>query len=182
MTRRFVASIAAAILLLTPCSLAQAQPKIPSLGDDTPSSSTEAAKGTITEAPSIEQVLELIKKADGYSDAEIVTSTSDNKTRAVRAKVNSVIAIVLPEFCKEGKCRGLWFYTNLGKQKDVDLKWINAWNARYYFGKAYIDKEGKIGFDMAIHFSGGTTTQYITDSAELFGVMMKTLFSFKPDK
>ena len=142
MTRRFVASIAAAILLLTPCSLAQAQPKIPSLGDDTPSSSTEAAKGTITEAPSIEQVLELIKKADGYSDAEIVTSTSDNKTRAVRAKVNSVIAIVLPEFCKEGK----------------------------------------IGFDMAIHFSGGTTTQYITDSAELFGVMMKTLFSFKPDK
>jgi hypothetical protein len=178
MTRRFVASIAAAILLLTPCSLAQAQPKLPSLGDD--SSSTETAKGTLTNAPSLEQLLDLIKKADGYSDAEIVT-TNDNKTKFVRAKVNSVQIVVLPEVCNEGKCLALWFYTNFGKQKDVDLKWINAWNAKYLFGKAFLDKDGKLGFDMTIHFAAGMVPEYVTGSAVVFASAMKTLFSFKPD-
>jgi Putative bacterial sensory transduction regulator len=177
MTRRFVASIAAAILLLTPCSLAQAQPKLPSLGDD--SSSSEPAKGVMTQAPSIEQLLDLIKKADGYSEAEIVT-TSDNKTKFVRAKVNSVQMVVVPEVCSEGKCLALWFYTNLGKQKDVDLKWINAWNAKYLFGKVFLDKDGKMGFDMTIHFAAGVQAEYVTGSATVFAGAMKTLFSFKP--
>jgi hypothetical protein len=178
MTRRFVASIAAAILLSLPCSFAQAQPKLPSLGDDT--SSGETAKGNITAAPSVEQLQELIKKADGYSDVEILT-TKDNKTKFIRAKVNNVQMIVTREVCKEDTCRALYFYTNFGQQKDVDLKWINAYNAKYFFGKAYIDSEGKFAFDMAVHFFGGTAPEYVTQSAEVFGVMLKSLFSFKPD-
>ena len=70
----------------------------------------------------------------------------------------------------------------LGKQQSIDLKWLNAWNAEKVFGRTYMDKEGNIVFDVAIHLWGSPSPNYIVQSADLFGVMLKSLFEFQPGK
>jgi hypothetical protein len=176
MNLRLFATLAASMLLVVACSSAQAQPKLPSLGDD--SSSGETAKGTLQAVPPLDQIVELVKKAPGYSNVEIIDLTKDKK--AVRAKVNDVTVGVIPMHCKDDKCMALTFALFLGKQKNVDIKWANAWNYNRLYGRAYLNNDGEFIFDMSIHFFGGITPAYITESADLFGVYVKDLFSFKP--
>jgi hypothetical protein len=181
----FVASVAAAILFLTACPDARAQ--LPSLGDDT--SSSDTAKGVITEAPSPEQIVELVKKADGFSEVQVVTDKDDKNKKWVTAKATSVpqegksvTFAIVPVVCKESKCSALWYYTHFGKAKNIDLKWINAWIGHYYFGRPFIDSQGNFSFDMTVYFFGGTAPDYVASSAVVFRSMLQTLFSFKPDK
>lgn len=177
MSFRFFATIASTILLVVACSSAHAQ-KLPSLGDD---SSGESAKGLLQLAPSLEQVVELVKKAQGYSDVEIIELTKE--TKAVRAKVNGVNIGVLPGYCKKDdktQCKALIFFVYFGKQKNVDAKWVNAWNLNRVYGRAYLNNDGEFFFDATIHFWGGVPAVYITETAELFAVNVKDLFSFKP--
>ena len=38
-------------------------------------------------------------------------------------------------------------FANLGKVEPADAAWLNAWNSRYYFVRAYVTKEGNLIFD-----------------------------------
>lgn len=182
MSRRIVRTILVCALSSMIFSLAQAQPKLqPRPGGGAPPPQQQPAAGVIDSIPAnMELVLQLMKKVDGYTNVEIVTG--DNNYKAVRAQFNRSTVLVGPEICKDGVCRGLVFFTNLGKQQAIDLAWLNAWNSQKVFGRAYLDKDGGVVFDMSIHFWGGTTPQYIIESADLFGVMLKALFEFQPGK
>jgi hypothetical protein len=168
-------TIAFSILFVVACSSAQAQPKLPSLGDDT---SSETAKGeTFEVVPPADKLVELIKKAPGYSNVEIIENK--DKKKMVRAKVNEVTVVAVPLSCKEDKCKTLVFGAYFGKQKNVDLNWVNAWNADHSLSRAYLVKD-EFYFDLGIHFWGGISPVYITETADVFGAHVKALFSFKP--
>jgi len=163
-------------------SLAQAQPKLqPRPGGGAPPPAQQPAGGTIDSVPAdMELVLSLVKQATGYTNVEIVTG--NNNYRAVRAQINQTVVLVGPEACNEGKCRGVVFFSNLGKQANIDINWLNAWNAQKVFGRAYLDKDGDVVFDLAIHLWGGVTPQYITESANVYTALIKALFEFQPAK
>jgi hypothetical protein len=183
MSRRNAAIILVCALFPIVFSLAQAQPKLQPRpgGGAPPPAQQQPAGGTIDSIPAdMEAVLALVKQAPGYTNVEIVTG--ENNYKAVRAQYNGSTILAGPEICKDGVCRGLVFFSNLGKQSSVDLAWLNAWNSQKVFGRGYLDKDGNVVFDMTIHFWGGTTPRYITESADLYGVMLKALFEFQPGK
>jgi hypothetical protein len=164
-------------------SLAQAQPKLqPRPGNPPPAPGLQApAGGGLDGVPAnMEAVLPLIQRAKGFSNVEIVSG--NNNYRAIRAQVLQTTVIVGPEICNDGVCRGLVFFVNLGKQQGIDLNWLNAWNAQRVFGRAYMDNQGSIVFDMAVHLWGGPSANYIVQSAEVYAVMLKSLFEFQPAK
>jgi Putative bacterial sensory transduction regulator len=170
-------------LVLMSYSFASAQIRLPTPGGNQPPPAAgpapAPAAGGMIDAVSADMnlVLQQVKKAPGYQNAEIVTG--QNNYRVVRAQVNGVTVLVAPEVCKDGSCKALRYVSFLGKQ-GVDAKWINAWNAQKLWGRAAIDNEGDFQFDMTIHLWGGASPQYIAETADLFGAALKWLFEFKP--
>lgn len=183
MTRGIAGTIVLCALFPMLVSLAQAQPKLqPRPAPPAPAVQSPAGGGLDGIPANMESVLPLIQRAPGFSNAEIVRGNNNSSYRAIRAQVHDTTVIVGPEICKDGVCRGLVFFANLGKQQSIDLKWLNAWNAEKVFGRTYMDKEGNIVFDVAIHLWGSPSPNYIVQSADLFGVMLKSLFEFQPGK
>jgi Putative bacterial sensory transduction regulator len=184
MSRRVARTVLFCTLFPLLCSLAHAQPKLqprPAAPGPAPAQQAAPAAGLIDGIPqNMESVVPLIKAAPGFSNVEIVSG--DNNYKAVRAQLNGTTVVVGPEVCKDGMCKGLVFFANLGKQQGIDLAWINAWNAQKVFSRAYQDKAGNIVFDLAIHFWGATSPRFITETADLYGVMLKALFEFQPGK
>jgi hypothetical protein len=183
MTRRIAGTVLFCALFPILLSLAQAQPKLqprPGNPPPTPSLQAPAGGGLDGVAANMETVLPLIQRASGFSNVEIVSG--NNNYRAIRAQILQTTVIIGPEICKDGICRGLVFFANLGKQQSIDLNWLNAWNAQKVFGRTYMDKEGNIVFDMAVHLWGGPSPNYIIQSADLYAVMLKALFEFQPGK
>jgi hypothetical protein len=183
MTRRIAGTVLFCALFPILVSLAQAQPKLqPRPGNPPPAPALQAPAGGGLDgvAANMETVLPLIQQASGFSNVEIVSG--NNNYRAIRAQVLQTTVIIGPEICQDGVCRGLVFFVNLGKQQSIDVNWLNAWNGQKVFGRAYLDKEGSIVFDMAIHLWGGPSPSYIVQSANLYAVMLKALFEFQPGK
>ena len=185
MRRRVAGAILSCALFPLLLSLAQAQPKLqprpsPPAPQQQPAVPAPVAGTIETIAQNMESVLPLIKAASGYTNVEMVTG--DNNYRAVRAQINQTTVIIGPEICKEGKCRALAFFANFGKQQSIDLSWLNAWSSQTIFGKTYIDKQGNIIFSMPIHFWGGVSPRYVTESADLFSAVLKSAFEFQPGK
>src|SRR4051812_20073860 len=183
MRRRVARAILSCVVLPLLLSLAQAQPKLQPRPSPAQSPQEVQAPGTPTIdsiAANMESVLPLIKVAPGFSNVEIVTG--NNNYRAIRAQINQTTIIAGPEICKDGRCKGLVFFANLGKQQSIDLNWLNAWNSEKVFGRAYMDKEGNIVFDLAVHFWGGVNPRFVTESADLYASALKSLFEFQPGK
>ena len=183
MSSRSAKVVLGCALVLASYSLASAQIRLPTQGGNQPPPAAgpapaPATGGVIDSVPAdMNIVLQQVKQAPGYQSAEIVTG--QNNYRVVRAQVNGITVLVAPEVCKDGACKALRYVSFLGKQS-VDAKWINAWNAQKLWGRAAIDNDGDFQFDMTIHFWGGTSPQYIAQTADLFGASLKWLFEFKP--
>lgn len=181
MSRRIVKAILFCALFPLLSSAVLAQKLEPPAPGGQPKAPASDGGGTINSVGAdMETVLALVKQTQGISNVEIVSGS--NNYKAVRGQLNGTVFLVGPEICTDGVCRALAFYANLGKQKKIDLKWLNAWNSNKVFGRAYLDKEGNVSFDMAIHFWGGVNPGFITESTDLFGVLIKSLYEFQPGK
>lgn len=160
---------------------AQAQPRIQPPGQQPAQPGAPAqppAAGGLIKGTNPELSAKALQAA-GYQDVEIITIENNKQ---VRGKINNVTMLVLHYGCENNACTSATFYTSFGQQQQIDINWVNAWNTEKRFAKMYIDKNSAVSFDMDIHFFGGTTPDYMTQSAVLFGHMLKLLFEFQPKK
>lgn len=65
------------------------------------------------------------------------------------------------------------FYSYFKKQKKVDLKKVNEWNATKRFSRAYLDQDGDVVIEWDLDLEGGTTAGALKESIRTYrlGVM-----------
>ena len=171
-----LASIGCAILLL-PTLPSWAQPKIPSSSTDDTSRPASTSR-TIDVLPDLSEVIDLVKGVSGYADCTIETAKS-NGVKYVLCKYSSDetkgTVVLYPAICNEGKCRGLSFVSTW---ENRDVNWINAYNAKYSYGRAYLGQDGKRVLEMLVYFFGGVNPAFITESADVYRYAIKHMATF----
>lgn len=84
------------------------------------------------------------------------------------------------EFAIEGhtalivnKKTNIQFYSYFKKQKRMDLKKVNEWNATKRFSRAYLDQDGDAVIEWDVDLEGGTTAGALKESIRTYrhGVM-----------
>jgi hypothetical protein len=155
---------------------AQAQPRIQPPGGGGAAPQPQTGGGNLIRGTNPELTASALKAA-GYTDIEIIEVQG---AKQVQAKVNGVVMRAWHYGCENNVCSSLQFFTTFGRQPQIDLNYINAWNLEKRFIKLYQDKQGVLSADMDIHFSGGTSLEFLRDSGAIFGHVLKVLFEFKP--
>jgi hypothetical protein len=71
------------------------------------------------------------------------------------------------------KKTNIQFYSYFKKQKKMDLKKVNEWNATMRFSRAYLDKDGDAVIEWDDDLEGGTTAGALKESIQTYrhGVM-----------
>jgi Putative bacterial sensory transduction regulator len=71
------------------------------------------------------------------------------------------------------KRTNIQFYSYFKKQKRMDLKKVNEWNATKRFSRAYLDKDGDAVIEWDVDLEGGTTAGALKESIRTYrhGVM-----------
>jgi Putative bacterial sensory transduction regulator len=71
------------------------------------------------------------------------------------------------------KKTNIQFYSYFKKQKKMDLKKVNEWNATKRFSRAYLDKDGDAVIEWDVDLEGGTTAGALKESIRTYrlGVM-----------
>ena len=71
------------------------------------------------------------------------------------------------------KKTNIQFYSFFKKQKKMDLKKVNEWNATKRFSRAYLDKDGDAVIEWDVDLEGGTTAGALKESIRTYrhGVM-----------
>ena len=141
------------------------------------SQSPPAQTGGMINALTAEQVMQLVGKTEGVRGAEIIKL--NNGQPAVRAEINGIKFLVFLYQCENGACHTMTFFTTFGKQA-IDVNWVNSFNRDQRFLRVYIDKEGAVNVEYDVHFYGGVSPNYVSQSAIVFGVFLKSLLEYKP--
>lgn len=69
-------------------------------------------------------------------------------------------------------------YSYFEKQKKVDLKRLNEWNASKRFSRAYLDKDGDAVIEWDVDLEGGTTAGALKESIRTYRVGVMTFVRF----
>lgn len=180
---RAIALLSAVALAIAAADPALAQSKIQRQGGGQGTPQRQPTGGGLIQGTNPETTARILKQAQDAGYGEVQVITIDNK-KQVRAVSNGQPFIVF-HACEKDQpdlCRSIQFATTFGQQQSIDLKWVNAWNRDWRFTKMYLDNEGQLIFTMDVHFYGGTSPEYISQSASFFAALLQKAFEFEPSK
>jgi hypothetical protein len=106
-----------------------------------------------------------------------------DKSRQVQTQFwPDVFSGAIPIYCQNknpGICNGVAIFANLGKSS-VDSNWLNAWNASFFFVRAYTLESGELIFKYDVLLAPGVTPDYIKLTAAIFKNAVDQSTDFKP--
>ena len=70
------------------------------------------------------------------------------------------------------------FYSFFKKQKKMDLKKVNEWNATKRFSRAYLDQDGDAVIEWDVDLEGGTTAGALKESIRTYRLGVMTFVRF----
>ena len=76
------------------------------------------------------------------------------------------------------KKQNIQLYSYFKKQKKMDLKKINEWNATKRFSRAYLDQDGDAVIEWDIDLEGGTTAGALKESIRTYRIGVMTFVRF----
>jgi hypothetical protein len=109
----------------------------------------------------------------------------NNKSKMVQTlfwpDANDIFAGSFGIFCndKGQQCGGMTTFANLGKVDAADAAWLNAWNSRYYFVRAYVTKDGNLIFDWDTLLANVSPDDIVL-TAKVFKQIVDQSSDFKP--
>ena len=172
--------IASAAALVMCAGFAQAQPRIepppPREGGGGQPQQQPAPAGGLIQGTTLEMTMQMLSQA-GFADLKIYKAKSG--AQHVAGKLGEAVVSVVHLNCKEGKCLTLMFMVSFGKQGNVDLNYMNAWNRDKLYARLYQDKEGNVFFRMDTVL-WDVPPQYITRMGQTFALMLKNVYEYKP--
>jgi hypothetical protein len=137
-----------------------------------------APSGTIT-GFNPDQIAQLFNSAGFKSQVG-----ENNKAKMVQTlfwpDANDIFSGAFGIYCNDkGQCGGMTTFANLGKVEAADAAWLNAWNSRYYFVRAYVTKEGNLIFDWDTLLVNVSPDDIVL-TAKLFKQIVDQSSDFKP--
>jgi hypothetical protein len=134
--------------------------------------------GTIT-GFNPDQIAQLFNSA-GFKSQVV----ENNKAKMVQTlfwpDANDIFSGAFGIYCNDkGQCGGMTTFANLGKVEAADAAWLNAWNSRYYFVRAYVTKEGNLIFDWDTLLVNVSPDDIVL-TAKLFKQIVDQSSDFKP--
>jgi hypothetical protein len=144
-----------------------------------------AAGGAIVQF-NAEQIAQIFTAA-GFS-SQVIDNKIDDKTTVhmvqTRFWPNDTTSFggAAPIWCAQDKpniCNGINIFVNLGKST-VDTNWINAWNNRIYFVRAYTLSDGSLVFGFDLLLQPGVTAEYLKTAVVAFKSGVDVSTDFKP--
>jgi Putative bacterial sensory transduction regulator len=134
--------------------------------------------GTIT-GFNPDQIAQLFNSA-GFKSQVV----ENNKAKMVQtlfwSDANDIFSGAFGIYCNDkGQCGGMTTFANLGKVEAADAAWLNAWNSRYYFVRAYVTKEGNLIFDWDTLLVNVSPDDIVL-TAKLFKQIVDQSSDFKP--
>jgi Putative bacterial sensory transduction regulator len=119
---------------------------------------------------------------------EVVTEVSTEQLRKMLESMGYEVAQPkedVLEFAIEGhtalvinKKTNIQLYSYFQKQKKMDLKKMNEWNATKRFSRAYIDQDGDAVIEWDVDLEGGTTAEALKESIRTYRVGVMTFVRF----
>jgi Putative bacterial sensory transduction regulator len=109
----------------------------------------------------------------------------NNKSKMVQTlfwpEANDIFSGAFGIYCndKGQQCGGMTTFANLGKVDAADAAWLNAWNSRYYFVRAYVTKDGNLIFDWDTLLANVSPDDIVL-TAKLFKQIVDQSSDFKP--
>jgi capsule polysaccharide export protein KpsC/LpsZ len=76
------------------------------------------------------------------------------------------------------KKKNVQLYSYFKKQKKMDLKKVNEWNATKRFSRAYLDQDGDAVIEWDIDLEGGTTAGALKESIRTYRLGVMTFVRF----
>jgi hypothetical protein len=165
---------------------AGAQPKPGGGGTPPGGAPAPAPAGGLIVQFNAEQIAQIFTAA-GFS-SQVIDNKVDDKTsiHMVQTKFwpndTTTFGGAAPIWCSQDKpniCNGINIFVNLGKAS-VDTNWINAWNNRIYFVRAYTLSDGSLVFGFDLLLQPGVTPEYIKTAVVAFKSGVDVSTDFKP--
>src|ERR1700730_7654047 len=109
----------------------------------------------------------------------------NNKTKMVQTlfwpDAKDIFSGAFGIYCndKGQQCGGMTTFANLGKVDAADAAWVNAWNNKYYFVRAYITSDGNLIFDWDTLLVNASPDEIVL-MAKLFKQIVDQSSDFKP--
>jgi len=86
-----------------------------------------------------------------------------------------------PVHCeKDGPCHGYKLFANLGRDSGVDEAWLDAWNSRLVYVRAFKLPSGELIFAWDVPVLTGVSPDYVKLTATLFKTIVDLATDFKP--
>jgi hypothetical protein len=76
------------------------------------------------------------------------------------------------------KKKNMQLYSYFKKQKKMDLKKVNEWNATKRFSRAYLDQDGDAVIEWDVDLEGGTTQGQLQESIRTYRLGVMTFVRF----
>jgi len=76
------------------------------------------------------------------------------------------------------KKKNIQLYSYFKKQKKMDLKKVNEWNATKRFSRAYLDQDGDAVIEWDVDLEGGTTHGQLKESIRTYRLGVMTFVRF----
>jgi hypothetical protein len=140
---------------------------------------TGGATGATVTGFNPDQIAQLFNTA-GFKSQVV----DNNKTKMVQASfwdANDIFSGAFGIYCndKGQQCGGMTTFANLGKVGSADAAWVNAWNNKYYFVRAYITSDGNLIFDWDTLLVNASPDEIVL-MAKLFKQIVDQSSDFKP--
>jgi capsule polysaccharide export protein KpsC/LpsZ len=122
-----------------------------------------AAQGVVSEV-STEQLQKMLESM-GYE-------VEQPKEDVLQFAIEGHTALVI------NKKKNVQLYSYFKKQKKMDLKKVNEWNATKRFSRAYLDQDGDAVIEWDIDLEGGTTAGALKESIRTYRLGVMTFVRF----
>jgi hypothetical protein len=157
--------------------VADAQPQIrpPGQPQQPQQQPQQQPAGGILNGTTAQHTARMMQEA-GYTDVQFV---EHGGRRHVRANAGESPVVVIHDSCQDENCTVISFTVFFGEQRNIDAKYINAWNATKRWAKLYRAENGSLILDMDVYVAG-VQPEYVKAMSILFANMLKQLFQFKP--
>jgi hypothetical protein len=175
------ALVVTASLVLAAAAVAQPRPGGggPRPPTPPPPGGGDGAPGGMIVKINAEQLAQLFTEA-GFPSKVI----DNNKTHMVQTQfwTEDVFSGAIPEACDDdgSGCHVFKIFANLGADAGITDAWINAWNSRYWFARAYKLDNGALIFAFDVPLWTGLTPDYIKTAAAMFKKSVDESTDFKP--
>lgn len=159
----FTSGASAQIRLNPPTSAPPSAPPAPSTSGDGVTKVT------------VEQLSKVLQEA-GYR-AEIVTTS---KRPYIRTGLSGRRVAIYLYDCTGNDCTSYQFSAIYNKNTKFTVDYVNEWNKKKRFAKAYLDNDGDLNFEWDVDLDGGVTPAYLKQTVLAFERSLGIFDNFTP--